>query len=61
MGDLSGLTVAREAYGLSLHGNPAPTLHGFTGDQRFFLAYAQIWRELQRDGALRNRLRGGMR
>ena len=42
--DLAGLTIAYKAYHLSLHGKPAPVLNGFTGDQRFFLAYGQVWR-----------------
>jgi putative endopeptidase len=56
IGDLSGLTVAHEAYRLSLKGKPAPVIDHLTGDQRFFLAYAQVWRELQRDEALRNQV-----
>ncbi len=44
IGDLSGVTVALQAYHLSLGGKPAPVLEGFTGDQRFFLGYAQVWR-----------------
>ena len=51
--DLGGVTVALEAYRASLHGNAAPVLDGFTGDQRFFLGWAQAWRETRRDDALR--------
>ena len=51
--DLAGLTISFKAYHLSLNGKPAPVLDGFTGDQRFFLSYAQIWRAKYRDGALR--------
>ncbi len=51
--DLSGLTVAYKAYHLSLKGKPAPVLNGFTGDQRFFLSYGQVWRLKQRDSAKR--------
>ncbi|HVE96377.1 MAG TPA: M13-type metalloendopeptidase [Pseudonocardiaceae bacterium] len=54
--DLSGLTVAKRAYGLSLDGRPAPVLDGFTGDQRFFLGWAQAWRGKTRDEALRAQL-----
>ncbi len=54
--DLSGLTVAMRAYRLSLAGKPAPTLDGFTGEQRFFLGWAQIWREKIRDEQLRSQL-----
>jgi putative endopeptidase len=53
IGDLGGLNVAHEAYRISLKGRPAPVIDGLTGDQRFFLAYAQVWREKYRDGALR--------
>jgi putative endopeptidase len=53
IGDLGGLNMAHEAYRLSLKGQPAPVLGGLSGDQRFFLAYAQVWREKYRDGALR--------
>jgi len=53
IGDLSGLSIALKAYHLSLNGKPAPVLGGFTGDQRFFLSYGQIWRDKTRDGALR--------
>lgn len=54
--DLSGLTVAMRAYRLSLGGKPAPTLDGFTGEQRFFLGWAQVWREKIRDEQLRSQL-----
>jgi predicted metalloendopeptidase len=53
IGDLGGLNVAHEAYRISLKGQPAPVLDGLSGDQRFFLAYAQVWREKYREGALR--------
>jgi len=56
MGDLGGLTVAYQAYHMSLKDQTAPTLDGFSGDQRFFLAWAQAWRELTRDAALRNQV-----
>ncbi len=54
IGDLGGLQVAREAYLISLNGQPAPVIEGFTGDQRFFLGYGQIWKRITRDEALRN-------
>jgi putative endopeptidase len=44
IGDLGGLSMAYQAYKLSLKGKPAPVLDGLTGDQRFFLSYAQAWR-----------------
>jgi len=53
IGDLGGLNMAHEAYRISLRGQPAPVLGGLSGDQRFFLAYAQVWRSKYRDGALR--------
>jgi predicted metalloendopeptidase len=56
IGDLGGLTVAHEAYRMSLAGKEAPVLDGFTGDQRVFLSWAQVWRELSRDAALRNQV-----
>ncbi|HEY0478152.1 MAG TPA: M13 family metallopeptidase, partial [Kofleriaceae bacterium] len=54
--DLAGLTVAYNAYKLSLGGKPAPVIDGMTGDQRFFLGWAQVWRRLYRDQELANRL-----
>ena len=56
IGDLSGLAVALRAYHMSLGGAPAPVIDGFTGDQRFFLGWAQVWRTKMRDDALRQRL-----
>ena len=56
IGDNGGLTIAHVAYINSLHGKPAPVIDGLTGDQRFFLAYAQVWRTLYRDQALRNQV-----
>ena len=54
--DLAGVLVALDAYHASLKGKPAPVLDGFSGDQRFFLAFAQAWRTKQRDDALRSQL-----
>ena len=48
IGDLGGVAVAFEAYRLSLGGQPAPVLDGLTGDQRFFLGWAQAWRAKSR-------------
>ncbi|MEC8475114.1 MAG: M13 family metallopeptidase [Planctomycetota bacterium] len=56
IGDLGGLSVAYEAYRLSLGGKEAPVIDGLTGDQRFFLGWAQIWRRLYRDRELLDRL-----
>jgi len=50
--DLAGMRIAYDAYHLSLHGKPAPVIDGLTGDQRFFLGYAQVWRGKTRDAAL---------
>ena len=54
--DLGGLVIALDAYHLSLRGGPAPVIDGYTGDQRFFLAYAQSCRGKLRDKALRDQL-----
>jgi putative endopeptidase len=54
--DLGGLLTALDAYHESLHGTPAPVIDGLTGDQRFFLGFAQIWRAKNRDDALRAQL-----
>lgn len=53
IGDLGGLGMAYHAYHLSLHGRPAPVIDGLSGDQRFFLSWAQVWRTKFREGALR--------
>lgn len=54
--DVAGLVAAYEAYHASLMGKPAPVIKGMTGDQRFFLAFAQGWRSKMRDKALRARI-----
>jgi len=56
IGDLGGLSVAHRAYELSLDGKPAPVVADYTGDQRFFLGWAQVWRSKMRDKALSVRL-----
>jgi endothelin-converting enzyme/putative endopeptidase len=56
IGDLGGLSVAYEAYQLSLDNQPAPVIDGLTGDQRFFLGWSQIWRRLYREPELLKRL-----
>jgi len=53
IGDLSGLAIALKAYHASLGGKPAPLIDGLTGDQRFFLSFAQIWRAKYRDSQMR--------
>ena len=57
IGDLTGITMAYAAYKRSLGGKPAPVIDGVTGDQRFFLAYAQIWKRKFREDALINRIK----
>jgi putative endopeptidase len=54
--DLAGLNAAYDAYHASLSGKPAPVIDGMTGDQRFFLAFAQTWRTKMRPQALRQRI-----
>ncbi len=54
--DLAGLSAALDAYHAALGGKPAPVINGFTGDQRFYLAFAQVWRRNHRDENLRQRL-----
>ena len=54
--DVAGLSAAHDAYLFSLHGKPAPTIDGMSGDQRFFLAFAQSWRGKTRDAALRQQI-----
>ncbi|MEZ5742336.1 MAG: M13 family metallopeptidase [Sphingomonadaceae bacterium] len=49
IGDLGGLSLAYRAYRLSLDGKEAPVIDGFTGDQRFFMAWAQVWRSMVRE------------
>ena len=56
IGDLGGLTIAYRAYKLALGGQPAPVINGLTGEQRFFLGWAQMWACKYRDGELRQRL-----
>jgi putative endopeptidase len=56
IGDMSGLQVAYDAYKMSLGGKVAPVVDGLTGDQRFFLAFAQAWRGKQRDDAIKTQV-----
>ncbi|MET0179946.1 MAG: M13 family metallopeptidase [Novosphingobium sp.] len=56
IGDLGGLSMAYQAYQLSLKGRKAPIIDGLTGDQRFFIAYAQAWRWKYRDAFARQLL-----
>src|SRR3569623_343837 len=56
IGDLGGISIALDAYHASLNGRKAPVIGGFTGDQRVFLGWGQVWRTLQRPQALRQQL-----
>jgi putative endopeptidase len=56
IGDLSGLEIAYKAYKLALDGADAPVIDGWTGDQRFFLSYAQAWRGKNRPEEVRRRI-----
>ncbi len=56
IGDLSGLTIAYKAYQRSLNGKEAPVMDGFTGEQRFFLGWGQVWANKYRDAELRRRI-----
>ena len=56
IGDLSGLAVAYKAWKRSLGGRSAPVIDGFTGDQRFFIGWAQGWRQNIREPAARQRI-----
>ena len=56
IGDLAGLTIAHDAWMHSLGGAEAPTIDGFSGDQRFYLGWAQVWRRNYREANLRQRL-----
>ncbi|MGR4862638.1 M13 family metallopeptidase [Caulobacter sp. LARHSG274] len=56
IGDMGGLALALEAYHRSLDGKPAPVVDGFTGDQRVYLGWAQVWRQKTRDDALRQQV-----
>ena len=56
IGDLAGILTAYDAYHASLGGKEPPVIDGFTGDQRFYLAWAQVWRRNYREANLRSRL-----
>ena len=55
--DLAGITIAYDAYHASLGGRSAPLIDGLTGDQRFFLGFAQVWRTKTREDALRQQVK----
>jgi len=54
--DLAGVAMAYRAYKISLQGKAAPVIDGYTGDQRFFIGWAQGWARKYRDDELRRRL-----
>lgn len=56
IGDLGGVEVALEAYKISLNGAEPEVIDGFTGLQRFFLGWGQVWRSKYRDEAMRNQV-----
>ena len=56
IGDLGGLSLAYRAYHMSLRGKPAPVIDGTSGDQRFFMAWAQVWRAKAREAFARQAL-----
>ena len=59
IGDLTGVTMAYDAYKRSLNGKEAPVIGGFTGDQRFFMAWAQVWAIKWREEALSAQIKNG--
>lgn len=59
LGDVVGLQMAYRAYRLSLDGEEPAVIDGLTGDQRFFLGFAQVWRAVWRPEAQRNQMIGG--
>ncbi|MGB0895053.1 MAG: M13 family metallopeptidase [Parashewanella sp.] len=56
IGDLGGLTVAYRSYKMSLNGKPSSVIDGFTGEQRVFIGWSQVWRRNYRDEELARRL-----
>ena len=56
IGDVGGLSLAYRAYKMALGGESAPIIEGLTGDQRFFLSWAQVWQRKYREDALIQRL-----
>ncbi len=56
IGDLGGLSIAYRAWKISLGGKPAPVIDGLTGDQRFFMGWAQAWRAKAREAYLQRQV-----
>lgn len=59
VGDVGGLAMAYHAYKLSLNGEEAPIIDGYTGDQRFFMAWAQVWKRVAREEQIKNQVSTG--
>jgi endothelin-converting enzyme/putative endopeptidase len=57
IGDLGGLSVAYTAYKLSLDGKKSPVIDGYTGEQRFFIGWGQVWRRKYREAEMRKRVK----
>ncbi|MDN4038061.1 M13 family metallopeptidase [Massilia sp. YIM B02443] len=57
IGDNAGLSIGYKAYKLSLKGQPAPVIDGLTGDQRFFMGFAQVWRSKMREAQQINQVK----
>ncbi len=51
--DNAGLAIALKAYHISLNGKPAPVIGGYSGDQRLYLSFGQVWRTKMRESAIR--------
>jgi len=58
IGDLGGLSIAIKAYKMSLNGKEAPKMDGYTGMQRVFLGWGQVWLDKQREASLRSQVAG---
>jgi len=56
IGDLGGLAIAYKAYQISLNGSQSPVIDGFTGEQRLFFGWAQVWRAKVRPEEQRRRI-----
>jgi predicted metalloendopeptidase len=56
IGDLGGLSIAYQAWKISLGEKPSPVIDGLTGDERFFMGWAQAWRAKARDEYLRRQV-----
>ncbi|MEK6637160.1 MAG: M13-type metalloendopeptidase [Pseudomonadota bacterium] len=56
MADLAGVTIAYDAYKISLSGKVTPVIDSYSGDQRFFLGFGQVWRNKYREANLQQRL-----